>query len=811
MEHLANFSVSGNAKIFALLTKHLYSYPKSAAIREVGTNAIDATRENGIDPRIESVEIIVEGGLHEELTILKFVDRGIGISPTRMDLFLASLGSSSKTGDPDQNGAFGIGILSILNVSDQFAIETTTLIDGELTAFHYIVFLGSNGIPTYTRIDVERAGPSSGTTVSFPLKDAGYWEAMKLVLDIWNPSDCTSIQTRRSGGSLNDRREAERPKTTLLVQNGFSLVGTNSILVECLSEIVVVIKVGDVLYPILSGEDALCAAFDDLDAALLPRELVKLWTCIFKDRSRSYTHAGTTYAQWHLNRQNAAILFLEFAKGEIELPASREQVVSSEANLKQITARAIAAVTAIGADLQADLDRLMSDRQLLRAYGLAAKVPIFDRLDFSADLSFPLRDLDFQFKYLSNIFWTYGGTPTCTSPDIDTACLITIADKLFRTNKLIKIDLIILVGGKRNTITRAGLERSLGVKLKTIGLFLAIPVVDTDAAADFLAKTKLDRLGHDLRIVDLIPPIPRERKPPIEPEKPPGQLQLIPSIEVLGGSFHKALHIQKCLSTEIVDNFVEPSTDALSPLTPAWYLPIHSPGLESGITKGELLYCCFLGYLLGISGSVAFYYQDPIPAFHLELPVTKDLVAEIQERITTYLARIGPDCRELGFIPGVNTCYLHAAPLSIDAFTYSRKEIISLLAELEPHLSTIGLGLTERERHLREFCINSRRLNSLIFHHYHWLLLAPDSEQTTDFCRDYLDNAEVDDQSDGWQTNQFLVEIVARAFPLIAHCSGVAATRAGERSRQTYWNRDVCDTQSTLKLLVDSLPTIAKL
>jgi hypothetical protein len=804
MEHLANFSVSANAKIFALLTKHLYAEPKAAAIREVGTNAIDANREHDLDPILSPVEIILTGDQHSDsLTLIKFVDQGIGISPARMDLFLSSLGSSSKTGDADQNGAFGIGILSILNISDQFVIETTTLVNDELKSFHFIVFLGSNGVPTYTQVDVEVSALATGTTVSFPLKDLTFYEARSLVINIWNASDCVRIKCGSTHAVATEFNQITR--ATLLQQPGFSLVSTEGVsLIDCLDRIVTVVKVGDVLYPIVHKDGEISVRlFANFDKSLLPPQSKKLWRHVWSN-SGSYGRARTLYNQWQVGRDGATILYLEFRKGEIELPASREEITASKINIDKITRRMTDAIDCIFSQFQAQLSQLLESSQPTNAYELARRVPVFDRITVGS-LSYLIEDLRREFNFNSNIFWTFGNIPQFDSYGNDNSNLISIVSKITNLNPLLKIELILVTDCKTKFVSKAGLERTLKLKFAKWPLLIAFPVKDEAAATKFLAQTQLDQLGHPLRILELVPPPLRESKPKaakVLPSPPQSRLQLVSSISSLGSSFAQILAAGTCGADSItreIGRFTEPSTDAISPPAPAWYLP-------SDVSANEVCFFGYLAHLLGITGSISFYFKHSPPSFWLELPGAKNLKIELELRAKRYLLEISANCFELGFVPGVwIEDGMASSSLCADSFNIPRRSLVDVLIAIQHQLHLLDVA-TAAEWQLSDFCISSRQLNNLIFDY--WAEFSADKTVLPQFHRDYLNDAHPDDRSDGWQTNQFLIGLIARKFPLLVFCGDF---NPGDPSNQTYWRRDVPSCENALKLLLQSLPEIAKI
>ncbi len=831
MEHLANFSVSGNAKIFNLLTKHLYAQPLTAAIREAGTNAIDANRENNIDLSVYPIEITVLGGRADEPTLLKFTDRGMGIDPERMDRFVSQLGASSKRGDTNQNGTFGIGLLSILNISDQFAIQTTTIVNGELTGYHYIVFIGVEGIPVYTQIQVESTGQAdTGSTISFPVKNALLSEVLATVVDVWNASDRVKI-FRAIGGShatVPHNSPEHTQKTTLFQQSGMSLVGNAPHLLDCLTAIVPVVKVGDVIYPVFCDRDRfhdLLSSRNDLQIGIEPsrnqlvRRLVpptslalfgSVWRHILgTDYEVLYgPRNANKLRDWHGHHRQSAILYLEFGKGEIELTVSREGLVANEANCLLVAERTIAAIAAITKEIEAQFLRLQADGDLRAAMNLASKIPGFNRIRFSEGLEFAIADLKPQISVMTNFDWT----------DVESAPEVAIVKKvswlnivwlLFKRAPTQAIRVSIVFGSSRK-MSVAALERAIGAKVSTLGSFIAIGATDLAAAGKLIETYRLRELGHSVELfaAKSAPVKPRPQPLPASVDSQPhSQLLEIESIRSMATEIERIAAAGTHLN-QIVQDFVPAVPGTIegnrSRGLKSWYLP-----LTASTQRIEIAFYCLLAADLGIEGRLFFHLDGAAPDFHLTLPDAHNLLDEIALRAKAYISEIGDKCRRLGFIPGVDPNWAwYSSELHSSLFEPISSGFFDRLSALSCQLERLKMT-TASEQAAIDFCFSSRRLNGLIFGYWHLIYQDPKDENSARlFGSEPLETAPTDD-SRGRGVLKLLVGIAAVHFPLIKLCLGMPGSDPNWLA-----SRQHCITESsisaTLLLLTDSLPVLKK-
>lgn len=140
----------------------LYANPVMSVIRELTSNAIDATIQAGKNTPVKII-------LSESEETLSIIDSGIGMSYKDIVEIYSQYGASTKTTDLNTIGAYGIGGKSPLAYTDSFIIESTK--DGKKV--QAIVSKSDNG-PVIQIVSEEDTTDENGTTISIPIAEGDY-------------------------------------------------------------------------------------------------------------------------------------------------------------------------------------------------------------------------------------------------------------------------------------------------------------------------------------------------------------------------------------------------------------------------------------------------------------------------------------------------------------------------------------------------------------------------------------------------------------------------------------------------------------
>ena len=141
--------------IWALI--NLYEHKVRTPVQEILSNARDAHREVGKPDHTFKVEV------SDTQFIVR--DYGSGISPDKAQNIFCSIGESTKTGDNNQTGGFGIGAKSPLAYTKQF--EVISYVDG--TKYHYMIAKNGESLDM-NLIAEENTNIVNGTKVIIPIK-----------------------------------------------------------------------------------------------------------------------------------------------------------------------------------------------------------------------------------------------------------------------------------------------------------------------------------------------------------------------------------------------------------------------------------------------------------------------------------------------------------------------------------------------------------------------------------------------------------------------------------------------------------------
>ena len=121
-----NMTLSEDATqmVFQMFTKNVYSDPVGSLIREVASNCFDAIAEAKVNP-IKNPAIL-ELKKEDSGTYLSFMDKGIGMSPNRINNIYGIYFNSTKRDTNNQIGGFGIGGKTPLAYTDSFFVTTVS-------------------------------------------------------------------------------------------------------------------------------------------------------------------------------------------------------------------------------------------------------------------------------------------------------------------------------------------------------------------------------------------------------------------------------------------------------------------------------------------------------------------------------------------------------------------------------------------------------------------------------------------------------------------------------------------------------------
>lgn len=167
---------SSELSVFFLLSSTLYKDPYRAIVRELVSNAIDASKRIGTN---EPVVLHVPKTLTDINNEFYVQDFGIGMSLEQVINIYGNYFASSKQNDSNSIGGFGLGgktpFIYVKDSLDGFKLETTSPEDGVRRTFMFYMVKNEHGglKPVYRyldQLDVENS-LIKGSKVSFKLHD----------------------------------------------------------------------------------------------------------------------------------------------------------------------------------------------------------------------------------------------------------------------------------------------------------------------------------------------------------------------------------------------------------------------------------------------------------------------------------------------------------------------------------------------------------------------------------------------------------------------------------------------------------------
>lgn len=153
------FRLEANAHVFQMLTTKVYNDIILAPIRELSTNAVDATIEANSDRTFE-VHLPTQDEPYFSVR-----DYGTGLSEEAIKTMYTTMGASTKRDSNAYNGQFGIGKLAPLAYTSSFTI------DSYYNAVHYVYLITlKDGIPVYTLLSSTATTEPNGLKLTLPVK-----------------------------------------------------------------------------------------------------------------------------------------------------------------------------------------------------------------------------------------------------------------------------------------------------------------------------------------------------------------------------------------------------------------------------------------------------------------------------------------------------------------------------------------------------------------------------------------------------------------------------------------------------------------
>lgn len=303
--------VSG--KVITLLRSSLYSDKWGSVIREMVSNAYDANKDSGY---LGPVEIYLPNSFSEELIIK---DYGKGMNPAFMRDYYTNVGFSSKEEDNTKIGAYGIGRLSALQVSDVYSIETVY----EGRKYYYTMAVGREEGVT---LDYEvEAGNEVGTTIKIPC-DVNNNPTLKKSINHW----CSYM----SPVPLIDG-------IPLRIEGLFKyLPGREH---EC--------------YFINNKYSCLTVLNDWVPYVVKPERIPSVWKDVM------------TNGIWNHENMGCCSLVIRFNTGELNVTVSREDLEYSEQTLEALNTKLSYVYEDLSKLLKEELNKTSTLRELLRVKG----------------------------------------------------------------------------------------------------------------------------------------------------------------------------------------------------------------------------------------------------------------------------------------------------------------------------------------------------------------------------------------------------------------------------------------------------------
>lgn len=166
-----SFSIdSDNSLIFEILRDKMYKDKIGSICREVMSNCRDANREAGSDKNISVTIIEPDQIVYVGHQSVSFKDKGIGITPDRMEKVYLKYAASTKRDTNGQTGGFGLGAKTPFAYNDTFTVITVCDVDGVRMKYYYTALIDSTRKGKMVLFDTEETTEDTGTEVIVPIK-----------------------------------------------------------------------------------------------------------------------------------------------------------------------------------------------------------------------------------------------------------------------------------------------------------------------------------------------------------------------------------------------------------------------------------------------------------------------------------------------------------------------------------------------------------------------------------------------------------------------------------------------------------------
>lgn len=164
MSNVKTFGIGDVSKIIELLRNNIYKNPIQTLVQEYISNARDAHRECG--NRDEAINVTYPE--YDNNYQFRVRDYANGLSDERIENVFIKYGATTKKGDDNQTGGFGIGAKSAWAYTDKFTVAT--FIDG--TRKEYLASISDDNDGQLELVSTKITDEPNGTEVSLKINSS---------------------------------------------------------------------------------------------------------------------------------------------------------------------------------------------------------------------------------------------------------------------------------------------------------------------------------------------------------------------------------------------------------------------------------------------------------------------------------------------------------------------------------------------------------------------------------------------------------------------------------------------------------------